>query len=428
MRITHQTVVGAQHGDEGKGKITQYLASGGNYDVCARWGGANNAGHTMKLFNSKGKEDTVVTNSVPSGITAGVPINLIGPGCALNPSALRSELERLQGFGLNIKSVYISELAKLITPFELSMDKSLNGEATIGSTLKGIGPTFQNFSGRFGLLVRHIASGAQQWIPQLENYKKNLRRVYLPELIIAAEELFSDMLRDFEWIQENIGGVVSGDFFLSGGELESLLKSDFVNVLLEGAQASGLDPCYGSYPYVTSSPCVASFAPYGAGLPGNAQNRGVHCVFKAYTTRVGNGHLPTELLGDEAEMLRTIGNEFGSTTGRSRRPGWLNIPEIRRACELHGATNIYMTKVDILGQMPSIKICRSFTSGNDSKPVYKDMLPWGDCSGLPNRPLPDSLCGYIHEVSLGLRRKIDFVSVGPRAEDLVRADFLFEPM
>ena len=319
LKITYDVVTGLQYGDEGKGKIAQKLAlTPGLYQMSARPNGGPNAGHTV--FD---KGHKIVLHVVPVGILAGLRVNFIGPGVVIDPVLFQKEVELLKTLGFDTKTIYLSHLAHVITPFERLIDGDING--TIGTTGRGIGPTYANKRHRVGLQVKDVFQwGESDMVSHiLDSYGMKLLPIYHNQLgrLDAVDGMRKEWVDAVLWLKDNIS-FAKPDFFLSGGEASEIFKDrSEVRILVEGAQAVMLDNTFGTYPFVTSSDCLPSSAPAGLGLPGKARKGTVIGVFKAYNTRVGNGPFPTELLDGEGDSIRKAGNEYGSTTGRDRRCG-----------------------------------------------------------------------------------------------------------
>lgn len=408
MNFIVTTIVGLQYGDEGKGKIAHQLSSG--YDICVRFNGGPNAGHTIIYKGQK-----LVLHVIPSGVLAGVPVNLIGPGCVFDPSLLKTEIQSLMMLGVDISTIFISQLAHVISPYERKIDAMMNGK--IGTTGKGIGPTYAHKAHRIGVNLGMLCDRGCEDVAQ--ELFLSLSRVYRQSWLDVSAEDHEKWLESVEWILANVN-IVSRDFFL--GKKPEVLRylpsgrSKLPEVLAEGAQAVMLDNAYGTYPFVTSSNCLPSAVQSGSGLPGRARAiEDVIGVFKAYCTRVGDGPFATEILDISlADKIRKAGGEYGSTTGRDRRVGWLDLDELEYAIEISGATKLYMTKADVLSSdvVPSVMV-RHRGESFEFKPfdVYS---PDGDGYGIHG-----SFAEYYQFICERLSRNIDVVSVGPKADDLI---------
>lgn len=408
-------LLGLQWGDEGKGKIVDVLAP--KYDVVARFQGGPNAGHTLEFDGIKH-----VLHQIPSGIFREKTKNVIGNGVVLDPIVFKKEIENLAKFNLNIyKNLFISKKATLILPTHRLLDvayEKAKGENKIGSTLKGIGPTYQDKIGRQGLRVGDILS---------ENFQAKFQ--HLTDIhfkILQQHEV------EFDWNSLHTQ-FLEGVNFLKGFNLiesEYFLNDELKQgsaILAEGAQGALLDIDFGSYPFVTSSNTVTAGACTGLGI--SPHNIGeVYGIFKAYSTRVGSGPFPTELINDEGEQMRKEGNEFGSTTGRPRRCGWLDLPSLKYSIMINGVTQLLMMKADVLSIFTTIKICTGYQLPNGKitdivpyefvnekiTPVYKDMTGWNsELKGLVAGNMPPALNEYIKFLETELQVPITLVSTGP---------------
>jgi adenylosuccinate synthase len=411
-------LLGLQWGDEGKGKIVDVLAP--RYDVVARFQGGPNAGHTLEFDGIKH-----VLHQIPSGIFRHTTKNIIGNGVVLDPIVFRKEIEKLQSFKhLDVKSnLFISKKATLILPTHRLLDhayEKAKGVNKIGSTLKGIGPTYQDKIGRQGLRVGDILS-----VNFLEKFKK-------------LTEIHFKILKDhdipFEWAELETQFLEAVEFLKGFNLIESeyFLNKELTlgsSILAEGAQGALLDIDFGSYPFVTSSNTVTAGACTGLGIAPRHVGE-VYGIFKAYSTRVGSGPFPTELLDEEGERMRQEGKEFGSTTGRPRRCGWLDLPALKYSIMINGVTQLLMMKADVLSIFPVIKACVRYQLKDGTMtdvlpyelvdeiiiPVYKEFEGWNmplniDGSSVEN--LPDQLNVYIKFLEEELQVPITMVSTGP---------------
>lgn len=422
LKIIYDVVIGLQYGDEGKGKIAQKLAlTLGLYQMSARFNGGPNAGHTV--FH-EGKK--LVLHVVPVGILAGLRVNFIGPGCVVDPALLKKEVEEIKALGFDTKTIYLSELTHLITPFERVIDAKMN--ESIGTTGRGIGPTYAHKAHRVGLRVQDVfnfsSNGAtynseKEDIEQLLwSHRLNLMPVYSHKWLDVNEETVNQWAEAVEWLSENIS-IAKANFFLSGGEAQQIFKDrSEVRILVEGAQAVMLDNTFGTYPFVTSSNCLPSAAPSGIGLPGSAKKGKVIGVFKAYNTRVGSGPFPTELLNGTGDLICEAGKEYGSTTNRERRIGWLDLPDLFYACELAGVDELYMTKVDVLSAdvIGSVAVCVSKDRG---VPKYKYFDCWSTENVKRDIDINGSLRSFIDLVEEHVGMPVGTISVGQEVDDLV---------
>lgn len=410
-------LLGLQWGDEGKGKIVDVLTS--NYNIIARFQGGPNAGHTL-VFNGMKH----VLHTIPSGIFHKEAINLVGNGVVIDPVIFKKELDKLAVHNIDYKkSLVISRKAHLILPTHRLLDaasEASKGKAKIGSTLKGIGPTYMDKTGRNGIRVGDL---------ELDNWKEKYR-----VLANKHESMVSFYNVDLEYDLDEL----EAEFFKAVDVLKSLnfidseeylhqAQRDGKSILAEGAQGSLLDIDFGTYPFVTSSNTTAAGACTGLGIaPNNIGD--VFGIFKAYTTRVGSGPFPTELFDEDGETMGRVGNEFGATTGRSRRCGWLDLVALRYACQVNGVTQLMMMKADVLSGFKSLKVCTAYkykgeiihhfpynVEADNISPIYTDFEGWAeDLTEMNNEStLPKSLNAYIDFLEEELQIPIKVVSVGP---------------
>ena len=415
-------ILGLQWGDEGKGKIVDYFAR--DYDVIARFQGGPNAGHTLYVDGKK-----VVLHQIPSGIFHEHKVNLIGNGVVLDAITLKKECMDVAAFGVDYrKNLYVSERTHLILPTHRAIDKASEiskGNEKIGSTLKGIGPAYMDKTGRNGLRVGNLLdkSFTTEYIKLRLKHQKLLDSFNFQEDISSWEEEFFealDFLRDFK--------IVNGEYFINKK------ISEGKKVLAEGAQGSMLDVDFGTFPYVTSSSTISAGVCTGLGVAPQ-KIKEVFGVSKAYCTRVGSGPFPTELLDETGELLRSTGNEFGSTTGRPRRCGWIDLVALQFACMINGVTQIIMTKSDILDGLKELKVCNGYRVNGEEKsyvpfqmnrvaiePIYKNFTGWNtDISGTNEfEQLPVEMKTYIHYLDEFLGVPVKFISNGPGRDQLVR--------
>lgn len=347
-------ILGLQWGDEGKGKIVDYFAKG--YDVVARFQGGPNAGHTLYVGDKK-----VVLHQIPSGIFHESKTNLIGNGVVLDPVIFRKECESVAALGVDYKkNLYISERTHLILPTHRALDKASElskGNDKIGSTLKGIGPAYMDKTGRNGLRVGDLLDKnfTTQYIKLRMKHQRLLDNFNFQEDISSWEEEFFDAL---EFLKEF--KIVNGEYFIHD-KISSGSK-----VLAEGAQGSMLDVDFGTFPFVTSSSTISAGVCSGLGIAPQ-KIRDVIGITKAYCTRVGGGPFPTELHDEIGEQIRKAGHEFGSTTGRPRRCGWIDLVALRFACMINGVTQLVMTKADILDELKELKVCHAYNINGEKK-------------------------------------------------------------
>jgi adenylosuccinate synthase len=410
-------LLGLQWGDEGKGKIVDVLTS--NYNIIARFQGGPNAGHTL-VFNGMKH----VLHTIPSGIFHEDAVNLVGNGVVIDPVIFKNELDKLAAQNVDYaKSLVISRKAHLILPTHRLLDaasEASKGKAKIGSTLKGIGPTYMDKTGRNGIRVGDLE--LDNWKDKyraLANKHESMVRFYNVDLEYNLEELESEF---FEAVK-----VLKSLKFIDSEEYLHQAQRDNKSILAEGAQGSLLDIDFGTYPFVTSSNTTAAGACTGLGIAPNSIGE-VFGIFKAYTTRVGSGPFPTELFDEDGETMGRVGNEFGATTGRSRRCGWLDLVALRYACQVNGVTQLMMMKADVLSGFKSLKVCTAYNYKGDIihhlpynvdpeniTPIYTDFEGWAeDLTEMNNEStLPKSLNAYIDFLEKELQIPIKVVSVGP---------------
>ncbi|WP_462248024.1 adenylosuccinate synthase [Ekhidna sp.] len=411
-------LLGLQWGDEGKGKVVDFLAP--KYDIVARFQGGPNAGHTLEFDGKKH-----VLHQIPSGIFHQGILNIIGNGVVLDPIVFEREINDLEPFGVDAtKTLVLSNKAQLILPTHKLIDKALElskGEEKIGSTLRGIGPTYQDKIGRHGLRVGDIIEKDfdSKYAKLKEQHLSLLSTLELDDDFQEQEAAFFkslDVMRRFP--------IKSTEYLIN----ESLKEGK--KVLAEGAQGTLLDIDFGSYPFVTSSNTTTAGACTGLGIAPNQINE-VFGIFKAYCTRVGSGPFPTELFNEEGEELRKLGNEFGATTGRPRRCGWLDIPALNYACMLNGVTQLFMMKADVLSGIEPVKICNAYKSETgitkefpyaytDSHSPILDEKPGWKLDGIPEYDrLPDNLHSFVNSIEQSVDVPITLISLGPDRKETV---------
>jgi adenylosuccinate synthase len=418
-------LLGLQWGDEGKGKIVDVLAP--QYEVVARFQGGPNAGHTLEFDGIKH-----VLHQIPSGIFRSQILNIIGNGVVLDPIILKKEIEALGKFSIDYrKNLVISKKATIIIPTHKLLDaayEQAKGDKKIGSTLKGIGPTYQDKIGRSALRIGDVLSPdfKEKYATLLDKHKSTLSFYSYP--LDALEEMERQFFEAIEFVKTL--PLIDSEYTVNEA-LEAKKR-----ILAEGAQGSLLDIDFGSYPFVTSSNTMAAGACTGLGVAPSKIGE-VFGIFKAYCTRVGSGPFPTELLDSTGEAMRKEGNEFGSTTGRPRRCGWLDLPALKYSIMINGVTQLFMMKADVLNIFEEIKVCTAYElpSGEhieklpfeinelDAKPVYKTMKGWY-CS-LANvktyEEFPGPLKEYVTYLEQELNVPIKLVSIGPdRTQTIMR--------
>ena len=409
-------LLGLQWGDEGKGKIVDVLTK--DYDIIARFQGGPNAGHTLEFDGMKH-----VLHTIPSGIFHKNALNIVGNGVVIDPVIFKKELDNLEKFNIDIPSkLFISRKAHLILPTHRLLDaasETAKGKAKIGSTLKGIGPTYMDKTGRNGMRVGDL---------EFDNWKEKYRA--LANKHIGMIDYYNvDIQYDLKELE---------DEFCEG--IETLKKLKFIDseqyifeamaegkkILAEGAQGSLLDIDFGTYPFVTSSNTTAAGACTGLGVP-PSKIGSVFGIFKAYTTRVGSGPFPTELFDKDGETMGRVGNEFGATTGRPRRCGWLDLVALKHMVQINGVTDLMMMKADVLSGFETIKICTAYNYNgkeinhfpynieeDNVSPVYTEFKGWSKDLTKMTKPdeLPSSLNDYIAFLEKELEVPVKIVSVG----------------
>lgn len=417
-------LLGLQWGDEGKGKIVDYLAP--KYDIVARFQGGPNAGHTLEFDGIKH-----VLHQIPSGIFRGDIKNIIGNGIVLDPVVLKEEIEGLSKYQLNLKeNLFISKKAQLILPTHRLLDaayEKAKGENKIGSTLKGIGPTYQDKVARQGLRVGDILlTGFRAKYDALVKQHIDILQFYAFEYELEAQQKsFFEAIAFLKGFQ-----LIDSEYLIN----EAIHSQ--ATILAEGAQGSLLDIDFGNYPFVTSSNTMAAGACTGLGIaPGHIGE--VYGIFKAYCTRVGGGPFPTELHDETGKLIQKAGNEFGATTGRPRRCGWLDLPALKYAIMINGVTQLFMMKADVLDVLEEIKVCTHYqTEGGEVTnvfpyeiveenfiPIYKDFKGWHQPLNDQKqyKALPGELIDYVNFLEQELKVPINIISLGPdRTQTIIR--------
>jgi adenylosuccinate synthase len=415
--MTVDLLLGLQWGDEGKGKIVDVLTS--KYDIIARFQGGPNAGHTLEFDGIKH-----VLRTIPSGIFHKNNINIIGNGVVIDPVVFKSEIDGLAKFNLDLPSkLIISRKAHLILPTHRLLDaasEASKGKAKIGSTLKGIGPTYMDKTGRNGLRIGDI---------ELADFKEKYRALAdKHEAMIAFYDVniqynLSELEKEFFEAIEDLKKLP----FIDSEEYLAQAQKAGKSILCEGAQGSLLDVDFGTYPFVTSSNTTAAGACTGLGIAPN-KIKEVYGIFKAYTTRVGSGPFPTEDFGEAGDLMASVGNEFGSVTGRKRRCGWLDLVALKYAIQINGVTQLMMMKGDVLSGFDTLKVCTAYNykgavihhlpyniEEENVTPIYTEFKGWqADLTGMTTfDSLPQALKDYIEFIEREVEVPIKIVSVGP---------------
>lgn len=413
-------VLGLQWGDEGKGKIVDVLAA--SYPIVARFQGGPNAGHSLHFEGKK-----FVLHSVPSGVFRKGAVNVIGNGVVIDPIIFKHECEEIEAMGVPVRErVMISKKAHLILPTHRIIDaasEASKGKSKIGSTLKGIGPTYMDKTGRNGLRVGDILT--EDFTERFTSLK-NKHKVFLKQYDFEynAEEHEAEWLEAVEYMRSF--NLIDGEYVVNK------FLADNKKILAEGAQGSMLDIDFGSYPFVTSSSTTCAGACIGLGVaPGKIGS--VYGIFKAYCTRVGSGPFPTELNDATGEELRQKGFEFGATTGRPRRTGWLDLVALKYAIMISGVTNLIMMKADVLDTFDTIKVATAYKVNGvetnqvpydtyaEIEPVYKEFKGWKkDLTGIKKEEeLPFEFMNYVRSIEKELGVPVSMISLGPDREQTI---------
>ncbi|WP_158976100.1 adenylosuccinate synthase [Cellulophaga sp. L1A9] len=410
-------LLGLQWGDEGKGKIVDVLTQ--DYDIIARFQGGPNAGHTLEFDGIKH-----VLHTIPSGIFHKGAMNIVGNGVVIDPVIFQKELDNLKQFNLDIKSILlISRKAHLILPTHRLLDaasETAKGKAKIGSTLKGIGPTYMDKTGRNGMRIGDLEfADWKEKYRALADKHEAMIDFYNVDIQYDLPELEADFFKAVEALKELT--------FIDSEEYLFKAQKEGKKILAEGAQGSLLDIDFGTYPFVTSSNTTAAGACTGLGVAPN-QIGDVKGIFKAYTTRVGSGPFPTELFDADGETMGRVGNEFGATTGRPRRCGWLDLVALKYAVQINGVTELMMMKGDVLSGFEKLKVCTAYNYKGETithfpynidaeniTPIYKEMNGWNeDLTKMTSEDqFPKALNEYIDFLEKELEVPIKIVSVGP---------------
>jgi adenylosuccinate synthase len=418
MAARMDVLLGAQWGDEGKGKVVDVIAP--DYEVIARFQGGPNAGHTLLFEGQKH-----VLHTIPSGVFRTGTVNLVGNGVVIDPIIFLKEVNALMAIGVDVReSLLVSRRAHLILPTHRALDaasEAEKGSSKIGSTLKGIGPTYMDKTGRNGLRVGDL---------ELPDFKGRFRSLVNKHerLLAMYDRPGAPKKAEEEWLAA-VQTLRSMKLVDSEHYLDQALRSG-KRVLAEGAQGTLLDIDFGTYPFVTSSNTISAGACTGLGVAPNRIEKVVG-IFKAYCTRVGSGPFPTELEDADGEQIRKVGQEFGSTTGRPRRCGWLDLPALHYAVMINGITELAMMKSDVLSGMERIKVCTGYTVNGTAtdrmpyditgriEPILETVDGWGELH--TNEALPDGLERYIALIERYVGVPITLVSLGPdRAQTVLR--------
>lgn len=415
-------LLGLQWGDEGKGKIVDFFAS--KYDLIARFQGGPNAGHTLYVEDKK-----IVLHQIPSGVFHQGTINLIGNGVVLDPVTLKKECSTVASFGVDVKkNLFISERTHLILPTHRALDRAAElskGESKIGSTLKGISPAYMDKTGRNGIRVGDLLNKnfTTSYIRLRLKHQKLLDNYNFGEDISDWEEEFFEAIEFLKGLN-----IVNGEYFINNH------ISNGKKVLAEGAQGSMLDIDFGTFPYVTSSNTISAGVCNGLGVAPQ-KIKEVMGVSKAYCTRVGSGPFPTELHDETGEELRKLGSEFGATTGRPRRCGWIDLIALKFACMINGVTSIIMTKADVLDSFKTLQVCTAYKIDEKEitevpfqmdklkiDTVYKNFKGWEkDISALKGKDdLPGEMKEYVQFIEKFLNTPVQYISNGPGRDQIIK--------
>lgn len=417
-------VIGTQWGDEGKGKIIDYLSQ--NADMVVRFNGGNNAGHTVVT-----KDNKFQFHLIPSGILNPNVIPVIGNGVVIDLEALINEIDDLQNRRINIKKLKISSNSHLVMPYHRILDEArenMLGKMKIGTTKRGIGPSYTDKASRSGIRVQDLLN--------MRIFKKKLevalkeKNTILTKIYSLDPLDFDEIFEKFKYLSNRISNYISDTSKLIN---DALNKGK--NVLLEGAQGTFLDIDHGTYPFVTSSSTISASACIGSGI-GPKKIDKILGVTKAYTTRVGYGPFPTEIKGKTGDMLREKGSEYGATTGRPRRCGWLDMVLLKYAKRINNITSFIITKLDVISFLDNIKICYGYSYRGNSyyglpytqnifskvSPLYENFLGWKkEISNIRDfNDLPKEAKNYLKQIEKTLNVPIDIISIGPERDQLIK--------
>ena len=416
-------LLGLQWGDEGKGKIVDAISA--EYSIISRFQGGPNAGHTIKIGNN-----SHVLHTIPSGIFHNNLINIIGNGVVIDPIIFEKEILKLSDSNIDFKkNLLISKKAHLIIPTHCLLDQASEkskGIKKIGSTLKGIGPTYMDKTGRNGIRIGDIfIEGWKTQYAKLKNKHLNIINNLNVDISFNLKKLEDTFFESIEFLKKF--SIIDSENFL----FDSLRGGK--KILAEGAQGSMLDIDFGTYPYVTSSNTTAAGACSGLGIPPTKINK-VIGIFKAYTTRVGSGPFPSEIFDDIGEKISRVGNEFGATTGRARRCGWLDLVSLKYAVDINGVTELAMMKSDVMSGINKIKVCTAYTqfgkeisrmpfslNSASISPIYSEFDGWNeDITNIKSESqLPINLKKYILFIEKKLGVPIKIISVGPKRDQTI---------
>jgi len=394
--MSNLVVIGTQWGDEGKGKVVDLLAE--QAEIIVRFQGGHNAGHTLVI------DDKVFKLSLlPSGIIREDKVTVIGNGVVLDPWVLLKEIElvRSQGVSITADRLLVADNTPLIMPYHSNLDQAREKATSnkIGTTGRGIGPAYEDKVGRRSIKAGDLKDVDLLWkrLKVASEYHGFEVQLVFDQIITIRDKFLQYVKPVAEWLNEQT----------DAGK----------NILFEGAQGAMLDVDFGTYPYVTSSNTLAGMASIGTGVPHNRIPY-VIGITKAYTTRVGEGPMPTELLDEIGNHLSTVGKEKGTVTGRDRRCGWFDAPQVRKTCMLNGVTGIALTKIDVLDELKSIKICIDNVNGN---PVYEEIPGWRTSTvGITEyRDLPRLAQQYIERIEILCQRQIVMISTGPERNQTI---------
>lgn len=423
--MSNLVIVGAQWGDEGKGRIVDLLAE--QVDIVARYQGGNNAGHTIVIGDK-----TIVLHHIPSGILRKGKLSVIGNGVVIDPSILLDEISyiRSAGYSVDNSNLRISDRAHVIMPYHRIIDsarENILGKDKIGTTGRGIGPVYEDKFARRGIKVSDILD-EQVFRERLQSVIGE-RNLYITKVLNREAVSTDDVINEYLEYGEKLKPFVTDTTFL----LSDLIENG-KSILFEGAQGTLLDIDFGTYPFVTSSNACSGGVSIGTGVPPRSIDR-VIGVVKSYTTRVGEGPFPTEIEGETGERLRNEGGEYGATTGRSRRCGWLDLVALKYSIRVNGISFMALTKMDVLSGFDSIKLCTGYRYKGvvtdrfpsslkilrDCEPVYEEISGWREnLSGITEySELPESARSYVERIEEFTQTPVWLVSVGPSREKFI---------